>query len=254
MPMNSFFRCSRSAPMLLALLLGALALGGCQTNSSPPPPPPEVEPLPQPDQTATATATEQQAAEPAVGETQASKTPPPAEQTATEPPPAAAGTTAAERAQALERELEDSYDEHDAMLREHRASAREEATAIAAQRPPGGQGPEEEDADQGELYEGAPDFGAAPPQGENDGDSGDATAATGDQTQEPGAPATSATSAAASGGQLSGATVPEDIPDGRDDDIVARQLREAAQMEKDPQLREKLWNEYRKYKNQQAAQ
>lgn len=44
------------------------------------------------------------------------------------------------------------------------------------------------------------------------------------------------------------ATVPADISDGSDDDIVARQLREAAMQEKDPVLREKLWNEYRKYK------
>ncbi len=43
--------------------------------------------------------------------------------------------------------------------------------------------------------------------------------------------------------------VPADIPDGRDDDIVARQLREAATSEDDPELREKLWNEYRKYKS-----
>lgn len=43
-------------------------------------------------------------------------------------------------------------------------------------------------------------------------------------------------------------TVPADIPDGRDDDIVARQLREAAMQEKDPELREKLWEEYRNYK------
>ena len=33
-----------------------------------------------------------------------------------------------------------------------------------------------------------------------------------------------------------------------DDDIVARQLREAAMKEKDPQLRERLWQEYRDYK------
>ncbi|MEA3468506.1 MAG: hypothetical protein U9R57_09840 [Thermodesulfobacteriota bacterium] len=33
-----------------------------------------------------------------------------------------------------------------------------------------------------------------------------------------------------------------------DDDIVARQLREAAEKEKDPALQEKLWQEYRKYK------
>ncbi|MEX2130448.1 MAG: hypothetical protein WD772_03100 [Pseudohongiellaceae bacterium] len=40
---------------------------------------------------------------------------------------------------------------------------------------------------------------------------------------------------------------PEDIPSGRDDDVVARQLREAAMREPDPVLREALWEEYRKY-------
>jgi hypothetical protein len=41
---------------------------------------------------------------------------------------------------------------------------------------------------------------------------------------------------------------PADIPDGRDDDVVARQLREAAEKESDPELRKKLWDEYRRYK------
>lgn len=40
---------------------------------------------------------------------------------------------------------------------------------------------------------------------------------------------------------------PEDIPSGRDDDVVARQLREAAMNEADPELREALWDEYRNY-------
>lgn len=44
------------------------------------------------------------------------------------------------------------------------------------------------------------------------------------------------------------AETPEDIPNGSDDDIVARQLREAAEQERDPVLREKLWEEYRRYK------
>lgn len=44
-------------------------------------------------------------------------------------------------------------------------------------------------------------------------------------------------------------TPPPDIPDGSDDDVVARQIREAAMKEKDPELREKLWDEYRKYVN-----
>ena len=47
---------------------------------------------------------------------------------------------------------------------------------------------------------------------------------------------------------LAGGAVPADIPSGSDDDIVARQIREAAMKEKDPALREKLWDEYRKYK------
>jgi hypothetical protein len=42
--------------------------------------------------------------------------------------------------------------------------------------------------------------------------------------------------------------VPKDIPPASGDDIVARQLREAAMSEKDPKLRAKLWNEYRRYK------
>ena len=41
---------------------------------------------------------------------------------------------------------------------------------------------------------------------------------------------------------------PPDIPNGNDDDVVARQLREAAMREPDPAIREKLWTEYRKYK------
>jgi len=41
---------------------------------------------------------------------------------------------------------------------------------------------------------------------------------------------------------------PGDIPAGSDDDVVARQLREAAMREPNPALREKLWDEYRKYK------
>ncbi|HEY7819876.1 MAG TPA: hypothetical protein VIG29_16765, partial [Vicinamibacteria bacterium] len=51
------------------------------------------------------------------------------------------------------------------------------------------------------------------------------------------------------GGEVSnGHRVPEDVGNGEDDDIVARQLREAAMREEDPELREKLWDEYRAYK------
>ncbi len=61
----------------------------------------------------------------------------------------------------------------------------------------------------------------------------------------------------AGGGMGGGAGIPQntakypppgDIPSGTDDDVVARQLREAAMREADPVLREKLWDEYRNYK------
>jgi hypothetical protein len=45
-----------------------------------------------------------------------------------------------------------------------------------------------------------------------------------------------------------GAPAPAEIPDGHDDDIVARQLREAAESEEDPELSAKLWEEYLNYK------
>jgi hypothetical protein len=43
------------------------------------------------------------------------------------------------------------------------------------------------------------------------------------------------------------ARTPEDIPDLVSEDIVAKQLREAALAEDNPELRERLWEEYRMY-------
>ena len=42
--------------------------------------------------------------------------------------------------------------------------------------------------------------------------------------------------------------VATEIPDGNDDDVVARRLRKAAEQETDPELKEKLWKEYVEYK------
>ena len=68
--------------------------------------------------------------------------------------------------------------------------------------------------------------------------------ACGDKTA--GSPAKEAGGAGGPGGS---GNLPADIPpDGTGDDQVARQLREAAMKETDPELRERLWEEYRKYK------
>ncbi len=42
---------------------------------------------------------------------------------------------------------------------------------------------------------------------------------------------------------------PANIPSGDDDDVIAAQIREAAENEADPVLRERLWEEYISYKN-----
>ena len=74
--------------------------------------------------------------------------------------------------------------------------------------------------------------GPSPSDGQSEGQSGSASA---------GAQVASAKSG--------GGNVPENIPDGQDDDIVAQQLREAAMSESDPELQAKLWEEYARYKS-----
>lgn len=94
----------------------------------------------------------------------------------------------------------------------------------------GGNGREGEAGDGPLAGDGAPGGRGEPAGGESDGEGG---------------------GGGVGGGAMGGSgpnTVPADIPDGRDDDIVARQLREAAMKETDPELRERLWEEYRQYK------
>jgi hypothetical protein len=62
-----------------------------------------------------------------------------------------------------------------------------------------------------------------------------------------GTPVTAPREGGGAGGE-DGSRVPADVGDGKDDDVVARQLREAAMKEEDPGVREKLWQEYRDYK------
>ncbi len=91
---------------------------------------------------------------------------------------------------------------------------------------------------------------AATAEGES-GETPSATAVTGSATTSSGIEVDGDSSPSREAGihgqqQVSGA--PSDIPDGSDDDVVARQLREAAEKETDPELKKRLWEEYRKYK------
>jgi hypothetical protein len=78
--------------------------------------------------------------------------------------------------------------------------------------------------------------------------SGEIQAANGDESPRGDDSQGKGSTVAGAPGNRSGVT-PADIPSGDDDDVVARQLREAAEAETDPALREKLWDEYRRYKN-----
>nr|VFK53446.1 MAG: hypothetical protein BECKTUN1418F_GA0071002_102111 [Candidatus Kentron sp. TUN]VFK54657.1 MAG: hypothetical protein BECKTUN1418E_GA0071001_102211 [Candidatus Kentron sp. TUN] len=48
--------------------------------------------------------------------------------------------------------------------------------------------------------------------------------------------------------QIANGKLPDDIPSVDNDDTLAAQIRYAAEKEKDPERKAKLWNEYRKYK------
>ena len=55
-------------------------------------------------------------------------------------------------------------------------------------------------------------------------------------------------------GPTNNGRVPEDIPAAENDDVLAAQIRIAAEAETDPETRKKLWNEYRKYKGMNIEQ
>ena len=109
---------------------------------------------------------------------------------------------------------------------------------------------EQPPAGNGEAPEGVPPSGSPPGGGEGTEESGDTPPSSGGGASGTGDETAGDTNAPAGAtGDPDGATSrPEDRPPADDDDIVARQLREAAERETDPVLKEKLWREYDKYK------
>lgn len=153
----------------------------------------------------------------------------------------------------LEGRLEESMATYDGMILRER-------DYVLGRRNQAGSEEELEDADEGGLpYDeageqsgegGANGEGTNPPPPGPEGSEG--TAGTGNDSQSSGSGSRPAGDQTREGDyQHSGQyTPPADLPDGSNDDVVARQIREAAMTESDPELRDKLWDEYRKYKNQ----
>lgn len=169
------------------------------------------------------------------------------------------GTTVEEVVAGLDGELDASVAVFDGMILDERAKAEAISTAAFDEdADAGGEPATAEDLfEEGDLEEGIPGYGEFP---ESATDSTEAAGSEGASEQtgnadDDAAAATEGDLAAEGGGgrPAPGSAkggIPEDIGDGNDDDIVARQIREAALREKDPALRDKLWDEYRKYKNQ----
>jgi len=91
--------------------------------------------------------------------------------------------------------------------------------------------------------------GSGDSDGEADGQSGSNSGGTAGNNSDTGtAGGQPEGGAVGSGDTGSDSEQPADVGDGSDDDVVARQLREAAENESDPELKAKLWEEYRRYK------
>lgn len=154
--------------------------------------------------------------------------------------------TTEERKEALEGDLDSSLSEFDRMLlREQEILAEEQAEQAAQAAASGGGASSGGGSPGGSLdEEGSPQTADAGSPTVGTGGSPDTPQAEASESGEEGAPVGEREDASSTNGR-----VPPDVGDGSDDDIVARQLREAAMNEDDPELREKLWEEYRAYKN-----
>ena len=151
--------------------------------------------------------------------------------------------TDAERTAAMVGQFNDSLGEFDEkLLREQdrvkSQKPRVESAASGAGGDAGGESGEEAGGESG-AEPGGDSEGDSQDEGRQEDRQGDESAAGTDQSR---------TGAPGSSSRGSRSNAPDDIPDGSDDDVIARQLREAAEKEADPELQKKLWEEYRRYK------
>lgn len=139
--------------------------------------------------------------------------------------------TTAEQVAILDRQLEQSTSDFDTMILEEQQRQREAARGQTQTRPASSEPEVSANASSNSPYQDDVAMGGM------GGNSGGGRGGIGGGSQNPAI-----------------YEAPDDIPSGNDDDVVARQLREAAMREPDPAIRERLWNEYRKYKGLEIPQ
>jgi hypothetical protein len=165
--------------------------------------------------------------------------------------PGEGARTGEESAEALDGELDDSLSKFDRLLlreRETLADNRAGASASGAGGTTGGVAAGAGAGAGGETGESGSEDGGAEDGGADSSGETSGAETTGDSTGAPAGAETVETGPQGEAEDHRDDRVPADIPDASGDDVVARQLREAAMAEDDPELREKLWEEYRRYK------
>jgi hypothetical protein len=144
-----------------------------------------------------------------------------------------------ERRAAIDRRLEGSLGTFDETLRKEQKTAAEEKDAHEAST--AGSAESEQTDAKGEGSEGGSAKPENPPaEASEPGRKADGPSRPGDLKSDQSSG--SGTAPKGTGGSAG------NIPDGSDDDIVAKRLRKAAEQETDPELKEKLWKEYIDYK------
>jgi hypothetical protein len=150
--------------------------------------------------------------------------------------------TAEERHAALDKQLDDSLGAFDARLQKEQQKTAEERDARQATIAGTTASTEGQDPSQG--ADGAP----IPAPAASPGSHGGKPHARGESRTARAGDLKSEQAAGINGGASGNGAPATVIPDGNDDDIVARRIRKAAELETDPELKDKLWQEYVEYK------
>jgi hypothetical protein len=90
--------------------------------------------------------------------------------------------------------------------------------------------------------------GSGSTDGDDQGHRRSRSGSAGEQRSDRGAGGLKSDKATGNASAAGNGAVAQEIPDGNDDDVVARRLRKAAEQETDPELKDKLWKEYVEYK------
>jgi hypothetical protein len=174
------------------------------------------------------------------------------------PPPPGSEEGSVDRLKALDRQFNESLAAFDEMLLKElrliQAASAKRMTGLAEAAAEAGKQAGEKGGQSASPEQGSTAEGGKSESGESGSEKGSPGSEQAKTSGGQGKPGDAAGSGRETGGSGSGGTgaPPSTYTPSPDDDIVARQLREAAEKETDPELKAKLWKEYEEYKKSRA--